>query len=232
MIYNRYVMAFLLGALILMNTGCSGTTSVEERIEERLEEKYSQKFTVDCVLEKKTTEGYYTAYAYPVNKSDLLFKVNMDIHGNGESDNYIAKRLGNELAERVCGNLGDLPQEIDVYAELIYDTFETEDTMISLDDFFLDNPDMKYRVYISYCGGDQDLVVGMEKAFVGLESVNGTVYLYCMDKDMLGKVRDYRKQNDKLYDDYTLMVLPYYVGKVQIEAGKVEQFDRFARKGE
>ena len=199
--------------------------SYEELAVELLNKKYDDFFEVERVQSHSYFRGYYTVIAYKKENPDLLFRAYVDSDGAGISDNYIAKWVCHQIADRVAQNLDALSGIYYISADTVMDIAALNNTNITIEEFVKEYPKTKYMIHVHFCPEEttaEEVYRGFGNAFHDLESITGKIYLYIVDETMLAKVQEYTETYDKYYDDYKTMMENYSVGLIEFENGKIK----------
>jgi len=131
------VILILLSLLNLI--GCSAIDKdTATQITTALQEKYGEEFEVTSIGNRLGTANNdsVTSYVHPKSNSSILFKATMDTKGKLISDNYIVRKIGNEIENIISTHFknNSLNAQAIVYAYGA-DSSESVDTTIGLEEY-------------------------------------------------------------------------------------------------
>lgn len=213
----------IVGVNMMNLNGCGQVVGNEELAGIKLNEKYDSTFVIETIVEKDMINGYYTCLAYNVEEPDILFRVNVDIDGEGASDNYVSKCVFRKIADRVGINFDNMNGYFYIYCAPLVERTGLDNPSMEIEEYVDRVPDGKINVYLHYAPEKMDInsfYNNLQNVFNGIGNMGGTVYLYITDEDGLNNAQDYIESHDQIYYDYTEKMKTYYKGAIKIEGGK------------
>lgn len=226
---NKIILILLLGVITMNSVGCKKLMSHKALIKQALEEKYNESFEIKESRGSDFFGGYYTAIVYPVERPEVVFQASIDLDGSRESDNYVSKLLCLKLSDTVAKNLDDLKGFYYIFTVPLVENSLLTDKNISLEEYAQKWPDPIVNIYFNYCPDNENMTVDVDEfyetlthALDGLESFNGSIYLYMVDEGIMDYMQEYRETHDQCYYDYKEKTDRYYLGYIKFEKGKIQ----------
>ena len=195
---------------MLLLASCGKGEAKKEEAKRLLEEKYGRKFTVTSYDGQQIMETYYSVSAYAENDPQLPFKAYVDEDGSSVSDDYVARKVCNNISARVNENLSGLPCPYYVNTGIMSGESMCSDPEVSIEEFAsVWEPDNRYYIYVYLSDrilkNNTDagqICMTMEQALSGLPGIKGNLTICISDEKTIEKVRKYTETNTRLYDDY------------------------------
>lgn len=216
---------FIMAGVIVMDLyGCGKVIDDKQLALNKLEEKYNKSFVVEDIVEKNKYAGYYTCLAYDVEQSDIIFRVNVDVDGNGFSDNYSSKCVFRKISDAIGHNLDDLDGYFYIYSSPLVERTGINNPEMTAEEYLLKVPDGRINVYLLYAPEKtnyKSLYSNLMNMYEGIGTVDGTLYLYITDEEGLNWAQDYLESHDQIYDDYAKLMKDCYKGSFEIIDGRL-----------
>lgn len=186
-------------------TGCGENlnTKREEIAKRLLEDKYNEDFDVYTIGKSfgTLTNTTFEVTCSPKSDSDLKFKAEVEKDGDWIDDEYVTRRVSNEVENKISEAISNTISDFAVKVDAGIKSTEITDPGISIDEFMKAEPEESFLIYIII---DKDSTDGITNdmlydTFVSMLSdlpkLSGRVDIYLADKQVLEKAIDYMKEH-------------------------------------
>jgi hypothetical protein len=231
-----FLAILLLASLLLTSCAFSSLGISDETVIQttklELEKKYNEEFVIDTPTLRSETYDFYKKYyvveAYSKENPTIKFRASLDYGDSGVQlvDDYVAKKLCNNIANMVSYNLSNREntgENFYVYVETATESFMILDPDITIEEYMEKYIHEKFEIYI-YTTKDyiDNIQKNLDKALKHLDSISGYITIYKVDtKEIVADMMDYTQTHAVLYDEFTSVYNYLSLGSIAYTNGEI-----------
>lgn len=205
--------------VLMLLSGCMA--SKPDRVfvaQECLKERYGKDFEIVEVYSQKVGQNYVEMVACPLDESNILFKVTIDIKDDRMSDSYVERSICNQISNIVESNISLNDVNYFVFTHAVGPQPITSDLSLSIQEYAELDEYNRFRVNLYIDKGNLNLDNLYDELFTifnDLEYLKTSVKLYLVNIEILENVKNYFSSHDDIYGNHSDIIRD--VSEIEIE---------------